>query len=223
MNRFWIFSLSLFVTLLLISTTILLVISKGDMVYWINGLNSPLLNFFFKATSSIGNGLIFVYITLGLLLLRFKYALVSLLVGLFNLVFVAIFKRQIFSEALRPSRLLDHDLLYFVPGVDVHGQMSFPSGHTTTAFAVALLIILIFQSKRITILMAFYAIAVACSRMYLVQHFYVDTYFGMFLGLFSTFLAWFTINKIKEYKWMNYRIKVNLGQKSERIVSVTSI
>src|SRR5678815_3863018 len=101
-------------------------IPKGDDVLWINGHHSPGLDILFASITHLGEGWIFVPIILWSLFVRFGYSIAGLSAALLTGVFSSVFKRIFFADSLRPSRILDPDLLYFVPGVEVHGNNSFP-------------------------------------------------------------------------------------------------
>ena len=83
----------------------------------------------------------------------------------------------------RPSNFLEdwHLLSSFHPvaGVELHeGGTSFPSGHTTSAFALWSLTAFQFKNKNIQIGLFLTAFLVGLSRVYLGQHFPQDALFG---------------------------------------------
>jgi membrane-associated phospholipid phosphatase len=93
-------------------------------------------------------------------------------------------KRFVFSDALRPSAFMVDSDLHFVEGVQLHAHHSFPSGHTTAAFAFFGFAAL-FLSRRNPLLQVTFAVSAALvgySRMYLSQHFLEDVVVGMAIG-----------------------------------------
>lgn len=70
------------------------------------------------------------------------------------------------------------------------GPFSFPSGHTTSAFAVATCLSLSYQTWYVTAPSFLYASFVAYSRMRLGMHYPADVIVGMILGIGSGVLTW---------------------------------
>lgn len=80
------------------------------------------------------------------------------------------------------------------------GPFSFPSGHTTSAFAVATCMTLSYQKWYVAIPSYLYASFVAYSRMRLGMHYPTDVLAGMLIGIGSGFITWQldrTINGVK--------------------------
>jgi membrane-associated phospholipid phosphatase len=80
-------------------------------------------------------------------------------------------------------------LIHKIEGVPVHRQHSFPSGHTSTAFTVALLLAAIMKRKIWSYILPMVAFLVGYSRVYLAQHFVTDVTVGMLVGILSAFLS----------------------------------
>jgi len=193
---------------------------KGDLVLFVNGTNSYFLDQMFSLITVLGDGIMFVPATLLLLFIRFKYAIASAVIGLLNLIIVGILKRSIFNDMPRPRNFFDSETtLHFVPWVDVHGYMSFPSGHTTSIFAIALFTALIINRKHITLLLFGIAILVGCSRMYLLQHFYIDVFAGMVLGFLCSYTVWYFMGRFTLPPWSNSRLVIRITGSKSRDVS----
>jgi membrane-associated phospholipid phosphatase len=73
---------------------------------------------------------------------------------------------------------------------DRAGEFSFPSGHTTTAFATATAISLSYNKWYVTVPAYTYAAIVGYSRMRLGMHFGSDVLGGIVVGLGSGLLVW---------------------------------
>lgn len=156
-----------------------------------NAHHAPAWDFFFKYLTYVGDG-VFVVIAItviGLSLLRSK-GWRPLLYGWF-LLFLSggaaqILKRVFYSDALRPSAFITNDSLYLIDGVQMHAHHSFPSGHSTAAFAFFGFTAILLCGKRplLQVLLALSAGLVAFSRIYLSQHFLEDILAGMLLGTF---------------------------------------
>jgi membrane-associated phospholipid phosphatase len=111
--------------------------------------------------------------------------------------------------------------LPLVNGVHMNLWYSFPSGHTTSFFAMTLAVcILITKSlsaKRsysdsgltaiaVQLLLFFAATLGAYSRIYLSQHFAMDVFAGLLVGILSTLAAYAIFYRFQDKKWYNYRL-----------------
>ncbi len=77
------------------------------------------------------------------------------------------------------------------------GRYGFISSHAANAFAFAFFTTLIFKNKLYTILIFFWAITVAYSRIYLGVHYPSDVFVGAVWGIFSAYLIFILLkNKI---------------------------
>ena len=196
----------------------LLLLEKGDVVLQVNGSHSPFQDWFFRLVTLAGDGIIFVPLILLALLVSFRHAITLTTIGVVHCLIIAVLKRVIFSEALRPKNVLPHELLHFVSGVNVHGHMSFPSGHTTTAFAVAFYILLVSDKKIWGHISLLLAALIAYSRIYLLQHFYVDVFFGALTGITTAYVCWKAQEYIKLPTWVDLRLIIQIG-KSKKVSS----
>lgn len=171
--------------------------NHGDIVLWINARHTVQGDFFFKYWTYLGDGVLLGAVALYFLathLFRFYFMLLAIAL---QTVFVHIFKQWLYAGAPRPRVFFEDriDELNFVEGVTVRGYDSFPSGHTASAFTLAF--VLIWVSKniywRITFLAA--AILVGVSRIYILQHFGRDVFFGSAFGILAVILAWFILKR----------------------------
>lgn len=79
--------------------------------------------------------------------------------------------------------------LHYVPGVENWLYDSFPSGHTTVAFAFFFSIAICVRPKKIAAMLFVAALAVGYSRIYLSQHFLLDVFFGSIIGTIGTLIV----------------------------------
>jgi membrane-associated phospholipid phosphatase len=133
-----------------------------------------------------------------------KYNFSVLTFAALNLILVAgivqTLKRVIYFDAFRPAKFIGQDLLYLVPGVDIHTDNSFPSGHTTAAFAFfAFLSLLLHRKKWMQVVCLIMAALAGYSRMYLSQHFLEDVVAGASIGI-CCFLATYLIVSVIPFK-----------------------
>jgi len=179
----------LFFLMVMMLLTLAVAVPRGQDVLWLNGLHTPFLDVFFFILTNAGDGILFVPLLLIFLFVRFHLALVLVVAAALHGVLISLFKRWLLAGASRPVLELDHHLLHFVPGVDVHAHHAFPSGHTASVFVIAFFLALTFDRKIFTALFAGLALGVAASRIYLLQHFLSDVAGGALIGVVSVVAA----------------------------------
>ena len=182
---------------------------KGDSVIWMNQNYSDIPNSFFKYITFLGDGIIFVPVILIALFIRYEIAITAAITGVLLAVFVGVLKRQAFSHLSRPKTFFkDTYELDFIEGVEVYSHFTFPSGHTATASAMALLLALYIRKPFATAVLAVLAIMGGISRVYLAQHFWVDITYGFLTGMAITFLArWLCSGWLKNKSWAQKSLK----------------
>lgn len=185
------------------------VVPKGADVYFVNGNHSRFLDGLMTFITNLGTGLLFVPLLVTMLFWRLKYAVLTFVVWVGHGLVCVILKRGPFSYLQRPRALLDNDLLYFVPNVDVHSFHSFPSGHTATIFCLAFLVSLLLRNNAVAIVLWCLAVAVGYSRIYLLQQFLMDVAAGATVGIAVTYFAWCYFEYARLPVWMNQYLKLN--------------
>lgn len=178
-----------FLLFVVVGAIVLLTTKKGDTLLYINSLHTPFWDMFFKNATHLGDGIIFGIMLIPLGIVRIKYIFYGLATLATSGLGAQLFKR-IFDEP-RPLKYLgEAAIMNFVEGVRVHSHNSFPSGHTSTGFAICLLLAILVPNKKLGVLFGIVAIMIGMSRVYLVQHFFVDVYFGSILGVIMTILTY---------------------------------
>jgi membrane-associated phospholipid phosphatase len=87
---------------------------------------------------------------------------------------------------------------YFIKGVTHVGFASFPSGHSTTIFALATLLSIFAKDQRLKVLCLLGAVLVGYSRIYLGQHFLGDVLMGSFIGIATAIgVHWVFVRKLQ--------------------------
>jgi membrane-associated phospholipid phosphatase len=171
---------------------LLLSFHRKEIHLFLNAYHTPFGDAVFPWLSRLGEEA--VYIAMGLIFIfkkRYKALIAMLIAILVHTGIVQTLKNFIFNEYTRPKTLFDEGVLNFVVGVEVHSYLSFPSGHTATAFSVFCLIVLFHKHWGWQVMALLAACSVAMARMYLQQHFLVDTFFGSMIGVFSALVAYF--------------------------------
>jgi membrane-associated phospholipid phosphatase len=163
---------------------ILATYTKEESFFLVNNIYSTSADVFFKLITHLGDGVLFILILAVLAVYRYRWALLGLLIFTASSLVAQILKLTIFDNVKRPVGHFGNNVdIHFVEGVTRHVNNSFPSGHSTTAFALAVFLLLVFKLKKTGWMIALVAILVAYSRVYLAVHFPIDVYFGSILGV----------------------------------------
>lgn len=176
--------------LLLTGVTALLILGRDTVFLTLNQRHTKFTDTFFFFYTHLGDG-VFAFIIMLLAYFLFKnrplaYALLGSY--LLSSLLAQIVKRAI--NAYRPAFYFARDKYnFFVDGVDLAYQNSFPSGHSTTAFAMITTIILMSSSKKYQLPLFVLAALVGYSRIYLIHHFPADVLFGVFLGTACSYVV----------------------------------
>lgn len=198
-----------FFTILLLSSPLLFT-NKEFLDLWLNKHNSPFLDVLFKYVTYIGNGWLLLPLFLFALSRNYFLSLVLALSALFESLLVqVVLKNGFFADVVRPIKYITHsELLHYVKGVEIHTLHSFPSGHAQTAFLIFTFLALFYKRGTTTYILLFIAIMVGLSRIYLLQHFFVDVWFGALIGYLLLVIIVYLFNR---YSRISNSAKWNRG------------
>ncbi len=191
-----------FILALLLLSAPFLFLPKESFSLWLNAHHSPLLDHFFIYTTFLGDGLVFIPVFVLLLFRNYVLsAFFAVFVGLEALVVQLVLKKGLFAHLNRPPSFIENfDQLYQIPGVELHNLHTFPSGHTQSAFLITFFLVLLFQNyKSLQIIIPIIAVLVGISRVYLLQHFFVDVWFGALIGYGLPYLIFYYLQKTGKY------------------------
>lgn len=181
-----------FLILLFIFTIpLLFIVKKGELVMYFNFTYSDTSTLFFRAVNMLGDGLLFAFIGIPLLFYRFNTTIYFIFLILIQTIIVRIFKDGLSESWPRPIKYLSEKGIdiSIAENVDIHTVDSFPSGHATTAFTLALFFMLFMKSTKWQIaIFSLFTIA-AVARIYLAQHFLIDVIAGYYCALLTYFLS----------------------------------
>lgn len=182
----------------------LLIYGKQDSFIIINGYYHPTLDLFFQYITYLGDGLIYIPIAVYCALYNRKY-LIAVIAGIvISTILTQFLKHVVFANELRPISLeAKHIIIRKINGLTIHREHSFPSGHTSTAFSMALLLAAIMKRKIWCFILPLIAFMVGYSRVYLSQHFVTDVFAGMTIGIATAYLSlliYFSFLKKREQK-----------------------
>lgn len=150
----------------------------------LNSYHSPSLDLFFKYFTEIGGWFPFIVAAI-LLLFKWKISLFILIGQLIATLITTPLKHII--QAPRPSVIFNELKinLPLVDGVDLHSTLSFPSGHTSAAFAFCFAIAIFCSKWWQRVLCLILACLGGYSRIYLSQHFLQDILAGSIIGIIA--------------------------------------
>jgi membrane-associated phospholipid phosphatase len=152
----------------------------------------------------LGDGLFAIAVIVVLFFYRKARLAFKLLFSFIISGFLAQLLKILFQEARPMVFMKGASYPYFVEGITNTGLNSFPSGHTTTAFAMASTIAFNIPNKSVPYLLLLLAIGVGYSRVYLGQHFFIDILGGAILGwtcsLFTEYLFFAKVLPEKFYR-----------------------
>jgi len=190
-----------FLTIALFGGFSLFFYEKGAFELYINSLHHPVGDEFFKRITHLGDGLVLAFFVLLSVLFSYRNSILIAVGSIIHILLVHVCKKWLFNGFPRPVEYLKDVTFHQIPGETLNHWQSFPSGHTTTAFMLATALILCIPKKRglhpILISLAF---LVGFSRIYLMQHFWVDVLAGALLGICSTLLSFYLLRNFLDQK-----------------------
>jgi membrane-associated phospholipid phosphatase len=176
--------------ILLFAVIIILTTNRFQLHLYLNSFHSPFLDSMFTVLTELGNGFTLSIVFLIVLFFNIRNALFIGLSGLFSGIFTQFLKRIVFNGHMRPSVFLEEmPNLQLVEAVNLHQSFSFPSGHTTSVFALFFALSVLAKNKLLKIICFVVAVIVGFSRVYLSQHFLNDIVAGSIIGVIITFVV----------------------------------
>jgi membrane-associated phospholipid phosphatase len=135
-----------------------------------------------------------VLVVFGLLFIKFRYAVLAAIAFLYNSVVIQLLKRLF--NAPRPLKYFENiSPIRTIEGYPVNEWNSFPSGHTATAFTLAVVLSYLLPHRQRHLIIISLAALTAFSRVYLAQHFMEDIIAGAIIAVVMTFqLIWWLEN-----------------------------
>jgi membrane-associated phospholipid phosphatase len=194
-NRFYFFCYLFF---FLVGLVFLLSVGKATSFIELNPYHRSTLDTFFTCLTFLGDGWFAVLVCLIFLVLRrWSRAWQLIAAFLISALFAQIMK-NLFSMPRPKQFFTSGQYSYFIDGVTRIGFASFPSGHTTTIFALATLLAIFDSNKKWNVCYLLGAVAVGYSRIYLGQHFLGDVLVGSFIGMLTAVLIhWLFLTKLR--------------------------
>ncbi|MBC7451176.1 MAG: phosphatase PAP2 family protein [Cytophagales bacterium] len=190
--------LSLFAIYIVLAGFFVFKNTKGTVEVWLNTYNNNTLDLFFFWATYLGDGIIAIGILLAIgLFLNLRKAFTITVILLLVSAVTQVLKHFVFYDVYRPSVFLKGVTgLHYVPGLEIHSGNSFPSGHTTQAFCLFFLFSFYIKNRNWQYVFFIIALLAGISRVYLLQHFLIDIYFGAIIGTLGSILFLYYFNKI---------------------------
>lgn len=174
--------------LALLVSAFLLIYGKENSFLVINKYNSPQFDYVFRFWTYLGDGIIWAPLFVYVLFFKRDYFISVLAALIICSLLTQFLKRAVFWNDFRPIVVLAGKVRA-IPGYHMNRMHSFPSGHTSTAFTLALLLASIVKKNIWVYVFPLIAFFVGYSRVYLAQHFVTDVLAGIFIGIVSAYFS----------------------------------
>jgi membrane-associated phospholipid phosphatase len=202
---------------LITALSAMIIFTKAEIHIWFNGFHTHLLDKMIPVYTYLGDGTVAFILLIAFLFVKFRYAIASALSNVFVILSTYVLKQIIFNNEPRPRRFFTEIYtgaydLYLVPGTNPEWMDSFPSGHTTTAFATYFLIAAVSKNNYVKTGMFLLALSVGYTRIYMSNHFLQDVAGGAFLGVALSLTGLWIADKIRK----DWAEKSLLTRKSEK-------
>jgi len=185
---------------------IIFVNTKAETHLSINSFHNSFFDIINTYTTYLGDGFTAALLILMMLAIKYRYFVILAASNLIAALIAQALKHFVFNDVVRPKKFFEGiQDLYFVPGIENHMYNSFPSGHTTCAFALYMSFALLIQNKFYKFLFLMLGLLTGYSRIYLSQHFFEDVYAGSFIGVSTSIIVFYFVQK-KNYAWMENSI-----------------
>lgn len=161
----------------------LLTVGKAAAFVDLNPYHLNTLDTVFAWITFLGDGTFTVIVFLLFLLKRRWSGAIQIMAAFLLSALLAQILKKLFSMP-RPMQFFPAGKYpYFIKGVTHIGFASFPSGHSTSIFALATLLCIFTKDWRLKIVCLLCAVLVGYSRIYLGQHFLGDVLTGSCIGI----------------------------------------
>ena len=212
--------LALSLILLVVLGLALVYIPKGDLHMLLCDRHTPARDIFYRYYTQVAEWSPYVLCVALLLFGRIGDDVLASSAMILSALTTQLFKHII--NAPRPITWFAQQFpdlqLPLTEGVRMNHWYSFPSGHTTSFFALAFVLCILLTRKPrnprcprttsaiIQILLFALAALGAYSRIYLSQHFAADVFAGVLVGTLITILCYAVFYRFEDQKWYNYRV-----------------
>jgi membrane-associated phospholipid phosphatase len=192
---------SFFAFFFLVGLVFLLAEGKAAAFVALNPFHRSALDTFFVCLTFLGDGRFSVIIIVLFLVMRRWSECCQVLASFLLSALLTQILKNIFSMPRPKQFFAPGQYAFFIDGVTHTGFASFPSGHSTSVFALATILALLEKNKKTNVAYLLGAIAVGYSRIYLGQHFLNDVLMGASIGMLTAVLVhWIFSGKLQSLR-----------------------
>lgn len=161
-----------------------------DQMLLINGANNAFADIVFQGLTATAEVILPILLLVYLIRFQRAFALPYVYSYALSTGLIQILKHFVFSDALRPLAYFASSGVkwHLVEGLPIHSYNSMPSGHTGAAFFMFFWVAVLLRRWHWGLFAGLIAVGVAYSRVYLFQHFPVDTLAGAAIGVSASAL-----------------------------------
>ena len=207
--------LSLSLVLIVALGLALLYVPKGDLHLLLCDRHTPARDIFYRYYTQVAEWFPYALCAAILLFGRLGDGLFASACQAFSALTTQVIKHILVAP--RPLTWFSEHMpdvqLPLTDGVTMNYWLSFPSGHTTSFFALALALSILLSTRMpkipgILVQIVLFALAAlgGYSRIYLSQHFTADVFGGMIVGCLITIVCYAVFYRFEDKKWYNYRV-----------------
>ena len=166
----------------------MLLYTKEQLIRFVNEHNSPVGDALFPYLTYLGDGGFVIVIGVLTLVLNRRAGWLILASFAVSGLISLFLKWVVFPERLRPLRYFEHSnwQYHLIKDLHINEYNSFPSGHTTSAFALYSMLAFLWRRKAWGWICTVLGATAGYSRVYLFQHFVEDTFAGSLLGVLTS-------------------------------------
>ncbi len=200
--------LSLYLLFLISGAIVIVLFEKGDDILYINSLHTPFFNSFFKWVTRLAEFPALMLFIFAVFFSGYGRGVLLSFNSLAVFATVQLLKQIVFAGEVRPSVFFEsRTTLDYIPGIEILHYNSFPSGHTAIAFGLFFMLSVFSKNNLWAAALFFAALLVGVSRVYLLQHFFRDVYFGSVIGVFMTIVIMLFLSESEFYKKLKWKDK----------------
>lgn len=198
--------IAFYLAFVLIGLYFISIYSKVQIHIYINQwVGNPFKDLFFKYITLIGDGWFVPFFVLLMALTNIRLAITCIISFSIAVLITLVLKFVFFDDVVRPWYTFQwtvHEKIKYVNGVKLYLYNSFPSGHSTQAFALLIPFLFFVKNNFVKLLILVISILAAFSRTYLSMHWLEDVVVGSLVGFIVAFFTYSYIvcnNKLNKF------------------------
>jgi len=186
----------------IVALTLIFSYNQLELHRKLNAFHHSFLDAIFPYATHVGDGIFALLLVVIFYFVSKKKSLILFVSFVLSSWIVQVLKQLVFYNSYRPFHYFRNDEhFHFVNDVVMHTQNSFPSGHSTTCFAIFTSLALFFwKNQKLQFVLSICAILFSLTRVYLSQHFLEDVIAGSLIGTITAVLVGNYIPKISMLK-----------------------